>query len=850
MEQIPMTFEILPRVVKNIPNIEVSIGKSVVEGYGRNPPRHNIPRKFNLFAHLWSNKVSGGAKMTLPQMRDYIKKASWYKRNMGISTLNKPALQALIDKNEPKNEIVNTTVSSAKPKISASEAVGHENFNVSTPNIEISELETQAEVAIAQRYNANNTKPPPNIILPDTNPLKTEAEEENNVIEHIEGEEEQPAEDTPAPLSTKKTKGHIYDISEKDLLKWKHPKELGDTENVPVIVDDNEVFTKRYSSDATYYLPPLDPSHPDMIALNAWIDRNRNLLKPNMDRPGLNEPGKPGKTYSMAQTLSKLGAIPKSFGVQPLGQFDYEGTTPEGTAWLAEVKASQAYKDASKKRVAHSSKLKVMNDAYKWTTEEAKKANSIDVKKTGRLLPAFATRYKAPDFVSEDTTGNMIKEWNLVEEILDRIGKRINPLRYTSYQMNIDYFARRHTDGGNRGLSCIFAVGDFNPEKGSGLLVVNGRPLDIKYQPLLFNGVDNPHMVLQLTEEDKANDRHRCSFVMFETRGEDIDEIPVAKNEPPEKQSMIYIAPPATKGRKKYTDEEKKRLKRSTEEMTKGWSPDLETEVLPYTRRGRKLTVAPANTIEYADDSDGEVEGISEFKSLPYSSFSGEGRQHHYSVVMRMLDDAGLLPHMFPHMTGGKMEEHGKAGEARLNPPIKVAKGTVFNRKYEEDKLYELPALSKTDPDVKALTDYMMANELPINKSRVNSGIGRSQTVGKVRQKFKSTFNDSAFTKANPDLKTLLFNIGKKYNPLGFTSVQVNQNYECLPHIDKNNHGLSMIFAVGDYGGGLLYINDKPHDIAYKPLIFNGAKNLHYVSKITKGNRFSFVYFTTGKKKT
>ena len=182
MEEIPMTFEILPRVVKNIPNIEVSIGKSVVEGYGRNPPRHNIPRKFNLFAHLWTNKVSGGAKMTLPQMRDYIKKASWYKRGMGsISSMNKTALQALIDKHEPKNEIVNTVSISTPPKISASEAVGHENFNVSTPNIAITELETQAEVAIAERYNANNTKPPPNITLPDTNPLKTEAEEEGNV---------------------------------------------------------------------------------------------------------------------------------------------------------------------------------------------------------------------------------------------------------------------------------------------------------------------------------------------------------------------------------------------------------------------------------------------------------------------------------------------------------------------------------------------------------------------------------------------------------------------------------------------------------------------------------------------
>ena len=859
MEQIPMTFEILPRVVKNIPNIEVSIGKSVVEGYGRNPPRHNIPRKFNLFAHLWSNKVSGGAKMTLPQMREHIKKASWYKRGMGsISSMNKTALQALIDTHEGKTEIVNTSVSTAPPKISASEAVGHENFNVSTPNIGLSELETQAEVAIAERYNANNTKPPPNITLPDTNPLKTEAEEQGDVIEHIE--DEQPAE--PAPLSTKKTKGHIYEIAEKDLVKWKHPKELGENENVPVIVEANEVFSTQYATNNTYYLPPLDPSHPDMVALNAWIDRNRNMLKPNSDRAGLNEPGKPGKTYSVANTLEKLGYIPKSFGVKTKGKFDYEGITPEGTAWLAEVKASQAYKDAEKSRVPHSTKLKVMNDAYKWTTTTAKEVNSIDPKKTGKLLSRPATRFDKPEFVVADKTGEMVKQWNLVEEILDRIGNRINPLRYTSYQLNIDYFARRHTDGGNRGLSCIFAVGDYSPENGSGLLVVNGRPLDIKYQPLLFNGVDNPHMVLQLTEEDKRNDRHRCSFVMFETRGDDMDEVPVAKNEPPPKQSMTYVAPP--KEKRVFTDEEKKRLKRSKEEMTKGWYPNLDTEVLPYTSRRKRD--APQNTIEevapYNEDDDNrtfytakswsdEADRFDDDNMSFYTALSGEGKkQHSYSVFMRHLDDAGLLPHMFPHMTGGKMEEHGKEGVSRHNPPIKVSKGQVMTMKYDEDKLYELPPLSKTDPDVKALTQYMMENELPINKSRVNSGIGRSQTIGKVRQKFKSTFNDSAFTKKNPDLKTLLFNIGKKYNPLGFTSVQVNQNYECLPHIDKNNHGLSMIFAVGDYNGGDLYINDKPHNIAYRPLVFNGAKNLHYVSKITKGNRFSFVYFTTGKKKT
>jgi hypothetical protein len=873
-----MTFEILPRVVPDIPNIEVSIGKAIVEGYGRNPDRLGKQRKFNLFAHLWANRVSGGAKMSLPEMREYIKKASWYKRGMGaISSMNKTTLQALIDQHEPKNTIVNT--SSAKPVISASEAVGHENFNASTPQIEISELETQAEVAIAEHYNNDNTRPP-NVILPDTNPLKTEAEEV--------------ATTEPALLSTKAEKGHTYKIKKKDLVKWKHPKELGEAENLPVIVEEGDVFNETYDSNKTYYLPPLDPNHPDMIALNDWITRNRDLLKPNADRKGLNEPGKKGKTYSVGNTLQKLSYIPKSFGLIPLGRYDYEATTPEAKAWLDNVKASEAYKNpkpslskgaikirlkaeknvaegktktgkprkATKKKVEEEeddeedenakeeaeqvamgnpqmSKLRVINEAWKMEQPAYKKSKELDDVKLSKIKG----RFKTPKFITDDKTEKLLKEWNLAEELLDRIGNRINPLRYTSYQFNIDYFARRHTDGGNRGLSCIFAVGDFTPEKGSGLLVVNGRPIDIKYQPLLFNGVDNPHMVLQLTEEDKANDRHRCSFVMFETRGQERDEVPDAKN--PRGKLSRYIA---SKGQTKFNDEEKKRLARSTEEMTKGWYPNVETDVLPY--MAKKPSRSFGNTMEYADDSDGEVEGISEFKSLPYSSFSGEGRQHNYSVYMRHLDDAGLLPHMFPHMTGGKMEEHGKEGEARLNPPIKVAKGTVFNRKYEEDKLYELPVLSKTDPDVKALTDYMMANELPINKSRVNSGIGRSQTVGRVRQKFKSTFNDSAFTKANPDLKTLLFNIGKKYNPLGFTSVQVNQNYECLPHIDKNNHGLSMIFAVGDYGGGDLYINDKPHNIAYKPLIFNGAKNLHYVSKITSGNRFSFVYFTTGKKKT
>jgi len=836
MEQIPITFEILPRVVPNIPNIEVSIGKSVVEGYGRRPNRVHTPTQFNLFGFLWENDmpVSGGAKsdadlakMTNAQKREYIKSASWYKRGIGaISAMSSDKLDALIKQHE-KEATPTAPVSAPVPtekkkrvykkKISASEATGHENYNTSTSNIDVSTLETKAEKAIAQVYNNDTTKPPANIVLPDTNPLKTEAEA-------VETEEKE--------LDTKATKGHIYEINDYDLAKWKHPKELAEDETMPVIVEEEDVMEMEYSANKLYYLPPLDPEGADVQALENWINRNRSNLKPNMDRPGLNEPDKPGKTYSHGTNLTKLGYIPASFGLKVKGQFEYEPTTPEAKAWLDNVKASKAYKDAEKSRVPHSAKLKVINDAWK--------AENTD----GRL-GKVASHYQPPDFVLKDKTKALIKEWNEVEEILDRIGRRINPLRYTSYQLNIDYFARRHTDGGNRGLSCIFAVGDYTPEEGSGLLVVNGRPVDIKYQPLLFNGVDNPHMVLQLTEDDKKNDRHRCSFVMFETRGrEGIDEVPPAKNEPPPKKSISYVAPSKedVKGRV-YTDEEKKRLARSKVEMKKGWNPNLQEDVLPYVAKRRihgddweKDVPYPPMSSSYADD--GYFERLANAPALPYASVEGYGRpskhmtQDRYEQICRNMEKCGLL-----HLMG-----------SGVSNAINVPRDKVFSTKYEQDKIYVLPPFPKNDPLLKQLEQWMRENEIPINKSRANSGVGRSQTIGAVRQKFKTTYNDSAFTKAHPDLKKLLFDIGKKYDPLAFTSVQVNQNYEAKPHIDKNNIGLSMIFAIGDFKGGHLYINDVKYDIGHSPLIFNGAKNLHYVSKITSGDRFSFVYFRTGDK--
>jgi len=358
---------------------------------------------------------------------------------------------------------------------------------------------------------------------------------------------------------------------------------------------------------------------------------------------------------------------------------------------------------------------------------------------------------------------------------------------------------------------------------------------------------------------------------MFDTGVKEGEQLPPSKGKM--NNEIIYQEPEEHSG--EYTEEEEKRYKRNQAEMYADtgftekqgditpakWAYDVDTDVLPYLAKSpRSKGVKNTTNVEiqpyldiihstpYYDEYIPEppvpqsyTERMSALPALPEVGLEGFGKQDHYEAVARHLEGCGLL-----HLLEGG--DHGKEGVSRINPPITVPASKVFTTKYEDDKIYVLPALPKSDPLLKALKEWMDDNELPINKSRANSGIGRSQTVGRVRQKFKSTFNESAFTKKHPDLKKLLHEIGKKYDPIGFTSIQVNQNYEAKPHIDKNNIGLSMIFAIGDYSGGDLYINDKKHNIAYHPLIFNGANNLHYVSKITQGDRYSFVFFKTGRK--
>ena len=87
---------------------------------------------------------------------------------------------------------------------------------------------------------------------------------------------------------------------------------------------------------------------------------------------------------------------------------------------------------------------------------------------------------------------------------------------------------------------------------------------------------------------------------------------------------------------------------------------------------------------------------------------------------------------------------------------------------------------------------------LPINNERKTSGRGRSIAFGVVKKRTKE--NDySRHCRDRPYLYSLILQFAKEYipNTLMWNSIQVNQNYMCLPHKDKGNSDKSLIIGFG-----------------------------------------------------
>jgi hypothetical protein len=148
--------------------------------------------------------------------------------------------------------------------------------------------------------------------------------------------------------------------------------------------------------------------------------------------------------------------------------------------------------------------------------------------------------------------------------------------------------------------------------------------------------------------------------------------------------------------------------------------------------------------------------------------------------------------------------------------------------------------------DPEALTpilNHLINNPIPINKYRKRVGEGRSQCFGIVGKRSMAP-DLSRLSWLDAKLHFLLMEFGKKYVPIPFTSIQVNMNMPCKPHRDSNNSGLSYLIAFGDFPeGGRINISNQEYFVKYRPLLFDGSKEEHYVTN-WRGNRFSLVYHT------
>ena len=84
--------------------------------------------------------------------------------------------------------------------------------------------------------------------------------------------------------------------------------------------------------------------------------------------------------------------------------------------------------------------------------------------------------------------------------------------------------------------------------------------------------------------------------------------------------------------------------------------------------------------------------------------------------------------------------------------------------------------------------------------------------------------------------------IAEKKPDFQYTTIQVNKNVFCNPHVDKNNVGPSYIIALGDFTGGELVVEGTEFNIKNRWKKFDGRR-AHWINPF-KGTRYSLVFFT------
>jgi len=127
-------------------------------------------------------------------------------------------------------------------------------------------------------------------------------------------------------------------------------------------------------------------------------------------------------------------------------------------------------------------------------------------------------------------------------------------------------------------------------------------------------------------------------------------------------------------------------------------------------------------------------------------------------------------------------------------------------------------------------------------------GPHRAIVMGLVTARVSRNYGLSEYSRKYPALYDSIVKLGKSIVPFEFTTIHVNHNVICPPHVDGKNIGKSVIVSFGDYEGCNLCIKGfGEFDTNCKPLMFNGSKLLHWNTPKISGNKYSLVFYNYPK---
>jgi len=149
---------------------------------------------------------------------------------------------------------------------------------------------------------------------------------------------------------------------------------------------------------------------------------------------------------------------------------------------------------------------------------------------------------------------------------------------------------------------------------------------------------------------------------------------------------------------------------------------------------------------------------------------------------------------------------------------------------------------------------YGMLENIYIRKKTYNNNrrnfpeYHQAMTFGYIRARFNNRLNGELVSLSNdskkfPEIYEEIMRIGNIYCPFKFNAIHVNKNVVCPKHKDSKNIGKSMLLSFGDYTGCNIVIEDEIYDANCNPIIFDGAKLLHWNTNDLVGTKYSLVFF-------